>query len=194
MINFEETINEMKLHGMQTPCEKNRFSVPNAKVVLTDAMTYFLSRNGDVLVWSKEYDDVADWLSDNKGRGLFMYGDCGRGKTLLSKTCIPAILLKYCKLICHAYDVQDVNDNPELLRFAIISIDDIGTEDVSNKFGNKRMIVVEALDMAEKYGKIIILTSNLDREKLIEKYGERAFDRILSTTKRVKFTGKSLRK
>ena len=194
MINFEDILIDMKQHGMQTPCEKNRFSVPNAKEVLTAAMAYFLSMNDEVLVWAKEYDEVAEWLSDNKGRGLSMYGDCGRGKTLLSKTCIPAILLKYCKLICHAYDVQSVNENPELLRFAIISIDDIGTEDVSNKFGNKRMIVVEALDMAEKYGKIIILTSNLDRDKLVEKYGERAFDRILSTTKRVKFTGKSLRK
>jgi DNA replication protein DnaC len=91
--------------------------------------------------------------------------------------------------------MSEVNSDPDkVLTKHIISLDDIGTEEISVKFGERRSIIPEILDSAEKYGKLIIMTSNLGATDLIAKYGNRTFDRIISTTKRIEFKGKSFRK
>jgi len=85
-------------------------------------------------------------------------------------------------------------DLDTLLQKHIIALDDIGTESVSVVYGNKRLAFAEVMDAAEKYGKLIIVTSNLRKEEIIARYGMRIFDRIISTTKRVEFKGLSLRR
>jgi DNA replication protein DnaC len=49
------------------------------------------------------------------------------------------------------------------------------------------------MDMAEKKSKLVIVTSNYQKDQLIDRYGIRVLDRIIATTFRVKFTGKSFR-
>ena len=101
--------------------------------------------------WVEEYDRVAEWLSDNKGKGLFLYGNCGRGKTMLAKYIIPALLLVECGKIVNYYDILDLKTKfDEVVRYKIVSIDDIGTEEVLVNFGNKTDIFSEVMDMAEK--------------------------------------------
>ena len=138
---------------------------------------------------------MSDWLNDNQGRGLFLYGNCGRGKTVLARYVIPAILLKYDRKVVNCFDAQEMNTNlDEVLKKKIVCIDDIGTEEVSVSYGNKRLAFLEVVDAAEKHGKLLIITSNLNQEQLVQKYGDRTMDRIISTTKRVLFKGKSLRR
>lgn len=194
MSSFKEAFDEMRMHNMAIPIDKVSISVPEAKRVLMNAMSYFLSLEGKSLQWLSEYEEIAEWLSDNQGRGLFMFGNCGRGKSLLGRFVIPAILLKYCRKVVKVYNVQEMNTVPdEVLSKHILSIDDIGTEEVSNSFGNKRMIFGEVMDLAEKEGKLIIISSNLNLQDLQGKYGDRIADRIKSTTTRVLFKGGSLR-
>ena len=76
----------------------------------------------------------------------------------------------------------------------IIYIDDVGTENLSVKFGEKRLAFCEIVDEAEKRGKLLIITTNLSLDEISQKYGERTMDRLVSITTRVKFIGKSLRK
>ena len=76
----------------------------------------------------------------------------------------------------------------------IIYIDDVGTENLSVKYGEKRLAFAELADEAEKKGKLLILTTNLTIEELREKYGERTIDRLRAITKTVLFSGVSLRK
>ena len=195
MEDLSTIISDMKLHGMSVPDEKINISLDNAKEILTNALKYFISLENRESIWLPEYEEVSDWLNDNQGRGLFLYGNCGRGKTVLARYVIPAILLKYDRKVVNCFDAQEMNTNlDEVLKKKIVCIDDIGTEEISVNYGNKRLAFLEVVDAVEKHGKLLIITSNLNQEQLVYKYGDRAMDRIISTTKRVLFKGKSLRR
>ena len=162
--------------------------------MLQDALTFFLSKRNEELKWLPEYDNVAKWLENNNGRGIFMYGNCGRGKSLLGRYVIPAILLKYCGKVTSVFDIQEMNKNIDLVMSKqIISLDDIGTEEMINNFGNKRLAFAEIMDAAEKQGKLMIISTNLTQNEIIEQYGDRILDRIKSITERILFNGESLR-
>ena len=194
MEGIKGIIEDMKQHGMEIPAHGVSVYVPDGKTVLTNCFRYFLFQLGKEFAYKQEYDEVADWLSDNKRRGLLLYGNCGQGKTLLSRFVLPAILLKYCGKVVNYYDMTQVNHKiDEVLSKHILSIDDVGTESLSVQYGNKRNAFDEIMDSVEKKGKLIIVTTNLTSEELSEKYGERVMDRIISTTRRILFTGESLR-
>jgi DNA replication protein DnaC len=90
--------------------------------------------------------------------------------------------------------MTEVNADPDyVLSKKLIALDDIGTEEASVKFGEKRMIIPEVLDAAEKYSKLLLLTSNLDGKGIISKYGNRIFDRLVEVTTPIEFKGKSFR-
>jgi len=194
MNEFEEIVERMKAHGLKVPIKKVDIRIPNAKIVLQKKLTIFLSYEGKNMKWLPQYDLIAEWLENNKGRGLLLYGGCGLGKTFITRYVIPAILLEFSNKVVHSYDMNEFNKDADLvLSKRYIALDDIGTEDMSIKFGEKRYIVPELIDASEKYGKLLLMTSNLGGEDLIKKYGNRTFDRILAITKRIEFTGKSFR-
>lgn len=195
IIPFGDTFGLMMHHNMQLPSEKINIRVPDARQVLHSFFEYVLSLSNDTLEWQPEYDEVADWLENNDGRGLFLFGDCGRGKSILTRFVLPAILLEYAGKIVAVYDTQQMNaELDKVLKKYILAIDDIGTEEVSVNFGNKRLAFFEIMDSVEKYSKLVIVSTNLSKGAIIEKYGERTYDRIIATTRRVEFKGKSLRK
>lgn len=195
MYGFEKTAEEMKRHGMYLPGTKVNIHVPDAQRVLKDAFAYFLSAEKRKAVWLPEYDEVADWLTDNKGRGLFLYGDCGRGKSLLCRYILPAILLKYCQKVVSVFDIQEMNRNIDyVLSKHIVGLDDIGTEQQSIKYGERRTAFAEIMDMAEKRNNLVIVSSNLFASGIQSVYGDRVLDRIKSTTRRIFFEGESLRR
>lgn len=194
IMSFEDVVRNMEAHGMKIPPQREYIKIPHANMILKNAMDYFLSLEGRKCIWLPEYDKVADWLTDNQGKGLFMFGNCGRGKTILSRYAIPAILLKYKQLVVSTFDAQEMNaDIDKVLTKHIVSLDDIGTEDIAVSYGNKRAAFAEIMDMAEKKGNLLIISTNLGDNELKERYGERIRDRIISTTRRILFTGKSLR-
>lgn len=195
MQDLKKTLDEMKLHGMEVPSNRVQINVSNAKTIIKNALDYFIGLENKKAIWLAEYDKVADWLENNEGKGLFLYGTCGKGKTILARLVIPSILLKYERKVVNYYDAQQMNDKiDEVLTKKIICIDDVGTEEILMSYGNKRLTFLEVTDATEKQGKLLIATSNLNEEQLISKYGDRTMDRLISTTKRVLFTGKSLRR
>lgn len=66
--------------------------LPNAKDVLNVGLKYFM---GDSYIWLPEYDEVANWLTDNKGMRLFCMGNCGRGKVTICMQVLPCIMQYY---------------------------------------------------------------------------------------------------
>lgn len=190
-IDFKRTIEGLKATGFNPLPNSVNISIPDAKRILWNGLNYFVGK----AEWLSEYEEVSDWLSDNKGRGLLCYGNCGRGKSLICWKIIPLLLNHYCHKIVACYDAQQMNADIDTVKQKhIIYIDDIGTENVSVKFGEKRLAFCEIVDEAEKRGKLLILTTNLSLDEISQKYGERTMDRLVAITTRVKFKGESLRK
>lgn len=191
---FTDIYQDMKEVGLKLPVEVESFYLPNAKEIFENAFKYFLSFQNKQYVHCPEYDEVINWLELSQSKGLFMYGNCGRGKTMIGRYVIPGIFMKYHRKIIRSYDVGELDTKiDEALKMHFLSIDDVGTETMSVNYGKKRMPFSEIMDYAEKYGKTMIVTSNLNHDDLVERYGDRVMERIKSTCKRVLFDGSSLR-
>lgn len=194
-IQHTKIFEEMRLNGMVLPqSDRIPISVPNAKEQMQSWFNYVVGLEGKQCRWLSAYDEVAEWLTDNKGKGLYLYGNCGLGKSLLTKYIIPAIVLNAQSKIIKAYDMRQFMNSPdEVFNRKLLALDDVGTEEISVSYGTKRDLFPELMDMAEKYGKVVIASSNLDSEQLLERYGSRTMERIMATMKRVRFQGKSFR-
>lgn len=190
-IDFKKTLEDLKVTGFNPLPNVVNITVPDAKNVLWRGLNYF-TENAE---WLPEYEEITNWLSDNKGRGLLCYGNCGRGKSLICWKIIPLLLNHYCRKLVSCYDAQQMNADIDAVKAKhIIYIDDVGTENLSVKFGEKRLAFCEIVDESEKRGKLLILTTNLSLNEISQKYGERTMDRLTAITTRVLFKGESLRK
>lgn len=200
-IDFEKMVSRLRMSGFDMRPDKVRLQVPNARLQLWDGLRYFL---GDDAQWLTCYADVADWLTDNKGRGLLCVGDWGLGKTLLCSTVIPAIVLSQCGKVMKNYSAIEINEHvKEILKSKLVIIDDIGTEPDSNIYGEHHDYFSEIVDNAEKKGHLLILTTNLRTTHKIgedgpipsieDRYGIRTLDRLRAITKVVEFYGESFR-
>lgn len=185
--------------GVQMP-EMVSIRIPDAEQRLRSGLDYFVNvfSRGEVqkAEWNeKNYRPIVDWMTDNKGRGLLMVGSCGLGKSLIGKYILPYLIRDACRKVVNVFNAQELNSKPdEIIGYHIIYIDDIGTENVSNIYGNKRIPFMELCDATEQKGKLLMCSTNLTIEELKEKYGDRTVDRLRSTTKVVPFIGESLRK
>ena len=157
-----------------------RFGIKDARKLLLDGLRCCCKNHQ----WLSGYDDIADWLQDNQGKGLMLIGGCGIGKTLIGSHIIPVLLSAYCRKVVNVYSATDLNTKTnEILSKAIIYLDDVGTEYTKNEYGNKREVFAEVVDIAEKTGKILIISTNLTSDKIKERYGDRVFDRLKALTK-----------
>lgn len=192
-IDFKSIIERLQETGYPAEPDKVYIKIQNAENLLRRGLDYFTQKQ---TVWNEQnYRPVVDWMSDNKGRGLLLAGECGLGKTLIGMRILPLILNATCRKIVFCYKAQDLNTKPdEVLSKHIVYIDDVGTESISNIYGNKRVPFAELCDLAEQKGKLIIISTNYDVIHLAEKYGERTVDRLKAITKYVSLTGQSLRK
>lgn len=191
-MSFDEVFSDMRKMGLKAPASSVSIKVPNARTMLYAGLKSVIGENA---VWLPEYEKVAEWLTDNKGRGLFMFGNCGRGKSLLGRYVLPAIILSCCQKVVNVFDMQELNANLDVaLSKHLISLDDVGTEEMAVKYGERRMAFPEIMDAAEKYGKLVIISTNLGGNELRERYGDRVLDRIKALTSRVCFNGDSLRR
>jgi DNA replication protein DnaC len=192
MVNFENQIKYLKETGFSPVPEKINISIPDAENILREGIKYYMKEQSK---WLPEYSEIVKWISNNEGRGLLCLGNCGLGKTLICGKILPIILNFYCKKLVSIYDAQQMNANIDAVKLKhIIYIDDIGTENISVKYGERRLAFAELVDEAEKRGKLLIITTNLSIDEIREKYGERTLDRLKGITKTVLFTGQSFRK
>ncbi len=164
---------------------------PDAKRILARGLRHFI---GDSAVWLDEYDQVTEWLEDNKGLGLFCAGNCGRGKSVICQKVLPVIFKYWHKKVVNTVTAVDLNRRfDEISQYKIISIDDIGTEAGAVVYGETHDYIQELVDLAERRQKLLIVTTNMNINEIGKKYGDRTVDRLRALTKCVIFEGKSLR-
>jgi DNA replication protein DnaC len=191
-INFKAVIDKLSGTTYKPLPEHVQIRVPDAREHIKDGLTYFC---GDSAKWLSDYDKIAEWLSDNRGKGLMLVGECGVGKSLIGMRIIPLILNYYCRKIVTVCTASDLNKNPDdVIKTHIIYIDDVGTEDISNIYGNKRIPFAELVDSVERDGKLLMFSTNLDDTHLAEKYGDRVIDRLHAVTRKITIHGKSFRR
>ncbi len=190
-IDFKAAIERLSDTGYKPMPQLVQIHVPDAKEHLKAGLKYFC---GEKAKWNSDYDKIADWLTDNKGKGLMLVGDCGLGKSLIGMRIIPLLLNFYCRVIVTVCTAMELNKYPdEIIWKHIIYIDDVGTEDISNIYGNKRIPFAELVDAAERDGKLLMFSTNFDDKHLAEKYGDRVIDRLHAVTKKIIIHGKSMR-
>lgn len=136
---------------------------------------------------------VAMWQT---GRGLFITGPCGCGKTHLARC-----LFRYWKMEVSRWlyvkdirCVQFMKNNPEFYYGSSVVVDDIGCEEIVKDYGNTVDVVGDFIQKYHYHGKRrFIGTTNLDSNGIGGKYGPRVLDRILDICVVLKMTGKSKR-
>lgn len=194
---FRNLVSQMRDTGYPQEIDRVQINIPNAEKRLRGGLQYVVyMKSGCNAEWNeRNYRPIVDWMTDNKGKGLLMFGGCGLGKSVIGMYILPLLIKDVHKKVVNIFSAQELNQKiDEILKLHIIYIDDIGTEDNLNSYGNKRMPFAELCDAAEKKGKLLIITTNLSIDELTQRYGDRVVDRLIATTKAVPFTGDSLRK
>ena len=190
MRTIEDTF---KIENFLQPKMYNRYKLgtkEELKEMFIKAFKHY-DRTIDVYKHLDSYDDIIDWLSDTKGRGLMLMGECGLGKSTILNYVIPAIFRTKTNKMLTSVPAKELKER-ERSNASFIIIDDLGTESIKNDYGTKIDAVADAISYAEDSSKTLLITTNLDAEDLTKRYDERTLDR-LRKCKVVVIKGKSFR-
>lgn len=149
-------------------------------------------------------------------KGLLIAGGVGRGKTSLMNLFRvnqrQVFMLKTSAAISEGWatggdeyleglvtpHMLPVNDSDNFYqRFAGLCIDDIGTEEIRNHFGNRKNVIgdlIEARYVTSSTGPLLHLTTNLSWEMLNGHYGQRVTSRLKETMNMIELKGEDRRK
>ena len=154
-----DIIKEQKRNGGFKGDTKVRWHLDNADEVLMRGLAYAI---GPTAQWLPEYDAVADWLSDNQGKGLMCIGDCGRGKTIITRDILPLVFKNYIQIhdtrddywyhpVYSYFQAKELKSRwDEIVRGKVICIDDVGTEPIAKVYGETHNYFSELVDLLIK--------------------------------------------
>lgn len=196
-IDFSKSLNLMREdYGMKVR-EFPRFSFGNqnhCEEILKNAILT-TDRTITDFKFLPEYKMIAEWMVDTKGKGMFLTGDVGRGKTNIVLYVAPLIFLHFHRKIVKTAHAEELGSKiKELKSKKFIAIDEMGVEPITNEYGTKFEAMNRIINMAEADSKILFISTNMNSSQVLERYGERTFDRINRLCKIIKFQGDSFRK
>ena len=131
------------------------------------------------------------------GRGLFLTGEAGCGKTQLLKALQKIMGLDcYCWFYCKdADDMAALRPSDSDALNHNVFVDDIGSEEIVREYGNTVDVVGNFIQLYHYRGKgRFLATTNLNSQAINERYGGRILDRLLEMCVVLKMLGKSKRK
>ena len=190
MDEFKELLGAKKQH-LSINLEKPR-------EILCRGLRYFI---GDDAKWLQGYDEIAEWLQDNKGKGLMLYGSNGRGKSVMCYNILPTVFQYYLKQVktfkCRANNLHliqsDKTDYYSMLcaqvNGTIGDMTDVYPFDVAHRTENKAFI-------DQMFTPTIRTPKNLGRmtpDEIRDRYGIRTLDRLRAITRAICLNGKSMR-
>jgi DNA replication protein DnaC len=196
---------------VSTDCNPLHFILPstvNSQDELQKGMYYFLRKQPQ---WLSGYETIAEWLADNKSRGLLCVGTSGLGKTLICQKVLPMLLKRYFDIEVMSVTAMEMCSRiDELYKYChpgrIIIIDGLGTEpEVWFEYGNRRHPFKEIADIAEQRNTLLIITTNLSTApvskkfrniypmSIEERYGNSTLSHLRATTRVALFKGQDMR-
>ena len=170
-----------------------RFGISNTKEALMAGLEEVMRHKVE---WLAEYDQIANWLTDNQGKGLLLIGPPGVGKSEICMKVIPMIFRMAFRKIFSRYQATELCNETTYrtsLRQRFIVIDDFGIEGTFYDYGNPHIVFSEIVDGIEKHGTLLVANTNLTLEEIKVKYGLRTFDRLRANMHVVVIREKSLR-
>jgi len=144
-------------------------------------------------------ESVANWICNGKSVGLLLCGGMGNGKTTLAKSMVDVLgaQLKLFPMFRTERDIAREKDNFEyikdLSKTKFLVLDDMGTEGVSNSYGNVYSPTIDILTKRYELFLPTICTTNLNIEDIGKRYGERLEDRIKEMFSVIVFENESYR-
>ena len=191
--NFQRTISEARKNDEDYIPIPFRFGIPNAKETLMVGLEEVIRHKVE---WLVEYDQIVNWLTNNKGKGLLLIGPPGIGKSEICMKVIPMIFRMAFHKIFSRYQATELCNEAAYrnsLRQRFIAIDDFGIEGTFYDYGNPHIVFSEIVDGIEKRGTLLVANTNLTLEEIKVKYGLRTFDRLRTNMHIVIIREKSLR-
>lgn len=197
---------------------KIRWTLPNADDLLMRGLVYAI---GPTAQWLPEYDGVVDWLADNQGKGLMCIGDCGRGKTVITRDILSVLFAKTIRVrfqdgstghpVYNYFLAKELKTRwSEIERCKVVCVDDVGTEPIAKVYGETHNYFAELVDICNDRDKLLICSTNLTQVQLFggkdddpgsptygqilpARYDQRTKSRLTGNTVRVYFEGDDLR-
>ncbi len=82
--------------------------------------------------WKPDYDEIADWLRDNEGKGLLISGSVGNGKTMMIRSVLPFLINRMFGRVVHYCQATQMASDEEVRRrkgykVVLDAVDDLGT-------------------------------------------------------------------
>lgn len=173
--------------------EAKTFRINNREMVKKLFKEAFLLTDKTVkeFTWIPEYDEIVDWLCDSQGVGICLAGSNGRGKSNIINAVIPLIFKAIHRKVLTPHNARELYD--KRMEWAVV-IDDIGQDSVVRNYGNSIDPVELAICHCEERMKLLIMSTNLNREQLLNRYGMRIVDRVNRLCRVIVFKGESFRK
>lgn len=186
------------------PVKAPQINIPDAQVKLEQALQTIGQHLGEELIYHSDYDQLADWMSDNKRQGIIFAGNVGRGKTLTIKKLLPLLLSQHSNIplrwMLHVHARDKALDIPGYLfqreNTRLFFVDDMGVEPpVEKRYGVETEYLMSVIvDAAEQNGgQLVFGTTNLTKDELRTHYGDRTFDRLNKLCRFIFFEGQSFR-
>lgn len=190
---LEQAKERCEEHGLQITKVPFVFHVNQAKDVFEEAFEIAIDGK---MTWLKEYGEIVKWLEGNDGKGLFLMGKCGIGKSVVARNVLPLIFNGISGRIIHTWTAKEYSRLDEIPKSDITIIDDMGTEGQVKHYGTDRSNIEDLVELLDATGKIAIITTNLTPDEIREKYDDRTADRIRANFKIVGFSSdyKSMRR
>lgn len=197
MLSIEESIELLQnTHKIQVQRNLTRLSFGNydeCRSLLERAFLY-CDKSVKKFDFLPEYEEVVKWLVDNEGKGLLLMGKPGLGKSVIATGVIPAIFHNRLRKVLKPTPAEEIPLKIEtIIKQPFYCIDDIGIESKVNDFGEKYEGFNRIVNESETRFKLLIVTTNLNPNQLLDRYGERTVDRLRRLCKLVKLEGESKR-
>ena len=206
-MTVEEACQQLVKSGFIKQNQQIKIAIGNPKPVFAEAFIT-LGIEGSTFECKRKkfipmlgYTQIYEWLSDNKGKGLWIAGDSGTGKTIIATMVIPVVLkLLYPMLtptLIRHYQLNIKETAMQMYKQAIYSrvviFDDMGRENTVNDFAGKFEFVPGIIDALENQNGMFIFTTNLPEGQLEQRYGTPTIDRIRGMCTKVVIKGKTNR-
>lgn len=188
---INDVISELERQGFKLK-ENENIVIDNAKEKIKIIGKILL----EDFVMLDEYKQIAEFFQNGtNGRSLALIGGCGTGKTFFTTKILPVLLKMELNKQCTIIKATELADNlHKYMRQNYLIVDDVGTEEDINNFGNKKHQFAEWVNSIEYRDCFTAISTNLNGEQIKQKYDQRTYDRIKGNFKVILFKNQSFRK